>query len=593
VLNDDWATDTITLKNSIIGKSTDKATPNLTIYSGAATSIIEKTVSNVGLVKTGGGTLQLQSTNILSKITVDGGTLFMAPNASDSIVPTNTIQGTMTVKPTNGLLYLQNGVFDCDGQLTINGSGDDSRPVVIVDNATLLNTNIRIGGHKASYGKLVVTNDAYVYTQELRIWRGMAAQYGGTVSIFNLAMGTGYTYSTDYNVYGGKLTCRMTGDGGFYLGVATSSAAPKATMNVYEGAEVEVCSSDPSLGRYAGMSGGNYNRGFLNVLGGSFSVVRKNLSRATFHVGYSGSGALLVSNGLFSVDGSIHALYNNQAGRSASITVAKDGVVKADYIRKTQHDGDERSSTLKVNGGTIVAQKDVTSFISNFKNAYVGNLGATIDTQEYKIDIPQSFTSIANQEYVPLSTPDELANEKAFAVVGEGTLTLSGTNEWACATFVSNTVLTVGEKSLPSTNLRLQNGVIDLGGYTHTVTNLMGSGIISNGTLVVIGSTYPGFVDGGSLVIAENASITTTNLVYRLDETTQSCGSLDVRSAINVSDMTISVQMPEYLGPKSVTLIKGAPLTGTPKRAEGEDTVFEVGGNRVYIGSSGLLLLFK
>jgi hypothetical protein len=96
-----------------------------------------------------------------------------------------------------------------------------------------------------------------------------------------------------------------------------------------------------------------------------------------------------------------------------------------------------------------------------------------------------------------------------------------------------------------------------------------------------------------SLVIAENASITTTNLVYRLDETTQSCGSLDVRSAINVSDMTISVQMPEYLGPKSVTLIKGAPLTGTPKRAEGEDTVFEVGGNRVYIGSSGLLLLFK
>lgn len=169
----------------------------------------------------------------------------------------------------------------------------------------------------------------------------------------------------------------------------------------------------------------------------------------------------------------------------------------------------------------------------------------------------------------------------------------SGTNTWACATFVSNAVLFVGEKSLPETNLKLQNGIIDLGGYTHTVTNLMGSGIISNGTLVVVGSTYPGFVDGGTLGVAENASITTTNLFYRLDEATKSCGMLDVRGSFDVSNITITLENKDYLGQKSVTLVQGNPLIGKPKTARDENIYLNVGGNKVYLSKSGMFLYIK
>lgn len=589
VLNDGYATDTLTLRNGIVGRNLDETKPTLTIQTGAATAVVERAMANLNLNKTGVGALLLKGTNTFGTVNVSGGGTLLAMAGGG----TNT-SGTVSVRGSKSVLRLRDGAWIASGALNLNEVVNSTTPQVVVDNAVLSVSSATIGAHQGAVGSVIVTNNAVLKVSEsndFTMRRGSLSQYGGTVSFYSLKMGTGYTYSVNYDVYGGKLKCRMTGDGGFYLGIASSSAAPSATMRVYDGAEVEVHSSDPTLGRYAGTSGGSYNRGYLYIYGGSFSVVRTGLSRAVFYVGYNGSGGMLVTNGLFRVDGGVMALQGSGAGRSAKIQILKDGVAKVDYIRKNPLEGDTRSSVLELDGGKIVAQRANNNFISGFSNASVGVGGFEIDTASLALSAEQDFAARSGQTWTEGTTADELLSEAAFTVSGGGRLALSGTNEWLCATCVSNATLAVGKNALPDGTLRLDGGVIDLGGFTHTVTNLVGAGIVSNGTLVVAGTTYPGWADGKNLVIAANATLATTNIAYVVKAETGSCGCIDAEGAINLDGAAIRVDGVELIGRRGVRLVRGAPIVGSPVSAAGQSLPLSVSRRSVSIGLPGTMLI--
>lgn len=597
VMNDGYATDTLTLMNGVVGCNSDGTVPTLTIQTGAATAVVERAVADLNLAKTGAGTLVLTGTNAFGTVNVSGGGRLLATTSvGAATVATNTSSGAIAVSGTGSCLEMRDSVWNSSGALNVTGGANGATPAVIIDNAALTVSSMTVGAHGGAVGYLTLQNNASLTvsgSSDFTFRRGTVTQRGGTVSLYSLKMATGYTYGLNYHVYGGKLRCRMSGEGGFYLGYASGTAAPSATMNVYEGAEVEIASSDPSLGRYAGTTDGKYNRGFLNIYGGSFSVVRTGLSRATFYVGYSGSGGLLVSNGLFRVDGGVVALQNGNAGRSATVRILNGGVAKVDYIRKKALEGDTRSSVLELDGGRIVAQSANANFVSGFLNASVGTGGFEVDTAGLALAASQSFAARDGQTWTEGATADELLSEAAFTVVGGGRLALTGTNEWLCATCVSNSTLAVGEKALPAGTLRLDGGVIDLGGFTHTVTNLVGSGVVSNGTLVVAGTTYPGWADGGTLVIAANATLSTTNIAYSVKSETGSCGCIEAKGAIDVDGAVISVEGVELIGRRGVRLVKGAPVVGTPVPAAGQALPLSVGRSSVGIGLPGTMLIWR
>ena len=145
--------------------------------------------------------------------------------------------------------------------------------------------------------------------------------------------------------------------------------------------------------------------------------------------------------------------------------------------------------------------------------------------------------------------------------------------------------LAVDEKALPATNLRLAGGGIDLCGFTHTVTNLVGSGTISNGTLVVVGKVWPGYGDNGELVVAADATLSATNLSYSVDSTTGASGALVVNGPFDLSGVTIAVENPEATGPRGLVLIKG-PVTGTPM----SDEEITVGNGKVRFRAPGMTM---
>ena len=186
----------------------------------------------------------------------------------------------------------------------------------------------------------------------------------------------------------------------------------------------------------------------------------------------------------------------------------------------------------------------------------------------------------------------------AFTKIGAGTLTLTGTNEWLCATCVSNGTLAVGERALPATTLRLGGGVIDLGGKAHTVANLVGTGVVSNGTLTVTGTVWPGVGDSGTLKIdgAEEKEIPSSGgrgMTCACVAPGGVCGCLEVAGAFDLTDVTIVAEGMTNMGNKRVMLVKAASLTGSPATSWVDGYRVTVRGGLLRIGAPGFHISFR
>ena len=355
-------------------------------------------------------------------------------------------------------------------------------------------------------------------------------------------------------------------------------------MYIYDGGVLSVAGSGGYLGRYA------KNTGYLYIRGGTARLTRS--SGATLNVGYSGSGTCEVSSGgLLDVQaGSVRVLpVSVQTGRTGALSVLSGGTVKA---RSIYSDCTNDTATLVLDSANLVANPSASArYIYGFTSASVGVGGVVVDTAGQDIRFEQSFAARSGQAEPSASTAAELAALPAFTKTGEGVLTLTGTNEWLCATCVSNGTLAVGERALPATTLRLGGGVIDLGGNSFTVENLIGSGVVSNGSLTVTGTVWPGVGDSGVLQVDSSAELAFSRIgcCVAPDGT---CGRLKVQGALDLSGVVV---VGEGLGNlrdgMGRTLVEADSISGVPGTDGLGDAKVSVWGGHLVVRVSGIMVL--
>ncbi len=616
ILNDDWATEPITFKNGVTGNNSDSSTPTLQIHTGAAEATIEGNVSGVNLTKTGGGTLALRGTaNTLGTIAPIGGTLIIAPpdGASSCTLSMSAIRN---LTSDGGSIVISNAVVTQGGEhmnwyggtkvsfvgSTVTSSNDwypgnragaVKKGELVLDGSTVSTGEAAFGlGYQTSAScDAVITNASALSIGSLDARNGALRQYGGMVTVTANAADAikfgdgGGTFN--YHLYGGSLIQRSSG-GSADIRIGRS-ASGTGRLYVYDDGSFTANCGNVYLGYWDGCTGGLY------IQGGT-ATISDQRNNTALHVGYRGYGTCEVADGgvLDVKRGEIRVSSGTVAARMGTLRVTSGGTAKARAIVGPTNDA--VTATLVIDGGKVVANASASAdFINGLTAAYVGVGGGEIDTNGQDLEVSQSFAARTGtgQSAPSASTAAELAALPAFTKTGTGRLSLIGTNDWLCATCVSNGTLAVGERALPATTLRLGGGVIDLGGETHTVANLIGSGIVSNGTLVVTGTVWPGVGDSGILKIDATASfsLSTLGCAVAADGT---CGCLEVDGTLDLSGVTVVGEGLEYKPEgKGLTLVRAGAIIGSPATVSIADNGVGVRGGVLCIGAPGLIIFVR
>ncbi len=595
ILNDSWATDTLVLKNGIEG---DGSNPALTNIVGGATAVVEGDVTGVALRKQGAGTLILKGSNSFSSLHPAGGSLVLSNE-------TTSVSGS-TLVDSSGKLLVKDGATLNIASIRCGGSGAGT---LTVDNSTLTSSgtiNFGPDSGASTAGTVILTNGSHVTFTTFKLRNGTCLQYGGEMKITgDIVFGTGYAPDCVYELHGGRFEASSTSTAtdAFKLGDGSNSAYPKGYFRVYEGGEAIVRAKYAIFGsKTGGVSGdtsttkGNY--GYLQIYGGSFSMLREG-NDAELRIGQNGFGIMTVTNnGLVYVEGGITASYSpGTTARTSTVGLYKDGRVRARWLR-ARSDPTKYATTLVMDGATLVAQTNAAAdFVANFRTGEIGVNGATIDTTGQDVSVAQNFAAREGQTW-PLDeienpTGDDLAAAAAFTKAGEGTLTLTGSNTWACATCVSNgTLAASGEFSLPeTTTLQLREGaVLDLCGRTHTVSNLVGSGVVSNGALVVTGAVWPGHP--GGVLEFKDATLSARKLSYAFGADGK-CGCLVMDGALDLAGVEITVANTEAKPRGGVAIVRAPSISGIPTTTLGGANALTISPTVVRIGLSGMRISIR
>ena len=618
ILNDAYATDTLTLENGIDSLWGPSNSLELAVCAG--TAIVKGCISNDNaFIRTGDGTLALDGTNSLKIVQIGGNGLTLVTNttfrATGWITVTNSAQVVFSNAVMNVAGLTTHGgthVRIVGGSVTSAGNfypGNRITKVatVILDNTTMTldNSDHVYPGYYSSgsnYGNadLIITNGANLTAGYLYGRHGTIRQYSGTVKISNAAtgafrIGCHGSGTCSYYLYGGTLEqTGKTSDRGFHIGINTSKGSPTGNLFIY-GGEAIMRSNYGYLGRYN--AGGHEDKtsgrdtGNLYVRGGSFKMP---YNGCLFYVGTQGNGTFEVSDGgVAEINGGVLALPITSVAntRKGTINILTNGTLKARRVYSTCTND---TATLVLDGGTLVANTSASeNFLSGFTAASVGVGGATVDTAGFDLKVSQDFAARDGQTWDVDGTAAALAAAPAFTKVGAGTLTLHGTNTYLCATCVSNGTLAVTDaQSLPATTtLRVAtNAVVDLSEKSHTVANLMGSGLVTNGTLTVTGTVWPGYPDSGTLTV-KGATLAPAKLAYVLGAD-GTCGQLAVNGPLDLTGVEIAVDNLANKGKGSLTLVTAGSITGTPTCSQPEAIIF-VDGNSVRLGAVGMTIIFR
>ena len=176
---------------------------------------------------------------------------------------------------------------------------------------------------------------------------------------------------------------------------------------------------------------GDSSTGTVTVKGSGKYVNAYNYNGYGIRTGCAGNGTLNVEGGEVELSGGALGLCTS-SGKSVSGTVNITGGVVA--VPQIKHGDGSGAGTLTIDGGTIKAVQDNTSFIPahNSLRVYVGDAVATIDTGDHNITIG-------------VVLEDKSGEAGAVTFTGGGAVTLSGTPTYTGDTTVdAGTVLKLG-----------------------------------------------------------------------------------------------------------------------------------------------------
>ena len=445
---------------------------------------------------------------------------------------------------------------------------------------------------------IIITNGATLSSSRFYANHAKICQYSGNVSItgggsrdFSLSYNQGGT--VDYYLYGGTLDKTAENDYAAVIGGGTDSGNVyngTGRMFIYGGNAIFRC-RDCFIGSRS--DGTKCNNGYIYVRGGNFTMTR---SGSQVYVGREGNGTFEVSDGgVATINGSVIALADSAGGRTANVSILTNGTLKARRLVSNANANEDDTAILVLDGGKMIANTSAAAeFMQGFTSASVGIGGVVIDTAGQDLTIGQSFTMRDGQSAPVASTAADIAALAAFTKAGEGTLSLTGDNDWLCATCVSNGTLVVGADALPAaTTLQLHGGVIDLGGNSLTVANLVGFGVVSNGTLTVTGAVWPGVYESGTLKIDSTATLNMTRVGCSV-ASDGTCGCLETAGTLNLSGVTVVGENMENKKRGGLTLARAAAFTGSPVGDPSlAGNAVSVSGGKLRIGAPGFFLIFK
>ena len=234
------------------------------------------------------------------------------------------------------------------------------------------------------------------------------------------------------------------------------------------------------------------------AVGGKFYLLYDNTQGAN-----SAPGSIVLNGGEVDVAGVIDLTRNAQ--RPAGNTAYSEkfgvwlngGVLKAENIMMTATTA--TSPQLVFNGGTYmpygVAAENRT--MQDLNKAYVSTKGAVISTA----NLPDGETYTIAQSLIQ----DPSGVDGGLKKIGAGRLSLSGANTYTGVTeVVEGTLVVAGASVIPGRVLVRDGAVLDLNGESVSLSEVVASGCVANGTLTVTNA----FVAAGDALLSVDGALT-------------------------------------------------------------------------------------
>jgi autotransporter-associated beta strand protein len=279
----------------------------------------------------------------------------------------------------------------------------------------------------------------------------------GLVQVVGLRLGNASGASGIINLTNGNI---ITTGGTFDVG--RSSSGGDGTINVY-GGTLTVAGTSMNVPHGIG-------NGTVSLFGGNINVgTSLNVPETS-----SGNGTVNINGGTFTVTNNLNL---PNGGTGSGMVNLNGGTLVVSLVA---HSG-ANSGVLNLNGGVLKPRVASTAFIANNVTVNIGADGAIIDTP-VDIAIPAPLLSGAGGAGNP---EDPVDTDGGLTKLGDGTLTLTGTNTYTGPTIVSNGTLAVNN---PGALFASVNIVVGLG----ATLNVSGVGTLPvntaptlNGTLVL------------------------------------------------------------------------------------------------------------
>jgi phospholipase C len=410
--------------------------------------------------------------------------------------------------------------------LTLSGVGSFTGTIAVNMGKLLLNNTFTGGGAVSVAGGATLGGSGTV-NSAVTVNNGGALEAGngsglGTLTLNSLTLGAGTSTI--------NCTADNTGTLGTFAVTGANGLTNNATVTVNVGGILPFTPGSYTLISYSG-----------NVQGGGTFVAGSLPAGTSYITNNTGASAIQLvvppdSSSIVRWSGALNTAWNtNVLSAPKNWVLDADGVTQVDYKN---------------------------SFVVRFDDTAAG-LTANIDTANIS---PNSVTVNNATKNLTITGAFGLSGASGLTKQGPGTLTLSSPNMYTGDTAISAGVLTVGSPSaIPagsSTGHFTVNGTLDVGGFSPSIMNLTGNGLVDNltaGGLPVltlvnpVANVFSGTIRNSSGILSVN--LTGTGLLT-LSGTNTLSGSILVASNANLA-------VTGRIGSGGVVLAQGGSLRGT------------------------------
>jgi len=508
--------------------------------SGNAVISAQLSGAAIAFTKTGAGTVTLSGANTYGGITTINGGVVSANTIADSV---SSSLGLSLLA--NALTFGSNG-----GTLNFTGVGGLTKRAISFTGAGTFDI--------AAGADLTVGTATATPTTTDGLWSGAGSVTktgNGTLTIRNAGPANRFTVDSlrggNFTMQAGTLNVTPTqyftiGEGGT---VASSFTQTGGTVNYTPTSTT--AGNDVYVGNAT-------VAGQLIVTGGTFNVTPPTLQ---IRVGQNSAGTLSIGGGssVATVDSPTVSLGLTNGTGSGVFNLYANGVLVTGALRDG---GGSGSSTVNFDGGTLRAKSSSGDLFmpAGFNTAAISSNGLTTDTNAFDVTIGQA-----------------LGGAGALTKVGNGVLTLSGSNTYAGGTTVTTGTLALGHATNTLADagaVTVNGGTLSLGANSDTVgtVTLTGGSLTSTTGILTSAAGFElrnGSVDailGGTVGLnkttAGTVAVTSANTFTGATSVTNGTLALSGSGSLNASNgITVSGSGAKLIHTGSVTVSPTVTLT--------------------------------